>query len=279
MVTGARFVASLLRLLDPRSWKKHTEHLPLGRSLRTNHDCGEGRTLKVSHKTEGFDAWCWRCNDGGFIANTLSLAQRIERLQQMRCAGAEAVGSVELPLPAEYDPQKWPDYASVWLYKAGISNDDVTALRFYYCSRLDRVVMPLFVEGELVYWQARGFDKRIAKYINPMVDRDKLLFKAGRGPVLVLTEDIISAYKVGKVSEAWALMGTSISDSLLAQIAGCGKPIRIMLDPDAGGEAGRRKALRKLRMLGCDVQIVHAQRDPKLLSLANIRELLQLGTT
>ena len=230
----------------------------------------------MTHKQEGFDAWCWRCNDGGFIANSLSLAQRIERLNQVRCAGTEAVASVALPMPAEYDPQKWPDYARVWLYKAGMSNDDIESMRFYYCQRLDRVVMPLFVDGELVYWQARGFDKRLAKYINPTVDRDKLLFKAGRGPVLVLTEDILSAYKVGKVTEAWALMGTSISDSLLAMIAGRGKPVRIMLDPDAGGESGRRKVQRKLRMLGCDASIVKAPRDPKLLSLADIRNLLTL---
>lgn len=230
----------------------------------------------MSHKEAGFDAHCWRCNEPGFIAHRVSLAQRIERLRQVRHAAESATASPELPAPQEWDPQKWPSYASVWLYKAGMSNDDIEALRFYYCERLDRVVMPLYDGDRVLYWQARGFDKRLPKYINPMVDRSRLLFKAGTGPVLVLTEDILSAYKVGRVTAAWALMGTSISDALLSMIAAQNKPIRIMLDPDAGGETGRRKALRKLRMLGCDAAIVHAPRDPKLMHTADIRNLLQM---
>lgn len=232
--------------------------------------------MKVSHKDAGFDAHCWRCNDGGFIPHVVSLADKIARLNAVRHATEVASANAELPEPREYDPQRWPLYASVWLYKAGMSNDDIAALRFYYCDALDRVVMPLYEGTKPVYWQARGFSKALPKYINPPVDRSRLLFKAGRGPVLVLTEDILSAYKVGKVTEAWALMGTSISDHALSRLAHVSKPIKIVLDPDAGGQSGRRKALRKLLMLGCDAEIIEPPRDPKLMPIADIRNLLRL---
>ncbi len=263
-------------MLDRRSWERFTHGLDIGRSIRVDHDCGAGRTLKVSHKEAGFDAHCWRCGEGGFIPHQVSLAERIERLRKVRQAALTATASPALPSPREYDPQLWPDYASVWLYKAGMSNDDIVGLRFYYCSNLDRVVMPLYEGDTPVYWQARGFDKGLPKYINPPVDRTRLLFKAGTGSVLVLTEDILSAYKVGKVTEAWSLMGTSISDFALNLVARSGKPVRIMLDPDAGGESGRRKAQRKLQMMGLDVEIIVPRKDPKLLTLAEIRTILNM---
>jgi hypothetical protein len=39
-----------------------------------------------------------------------------------------------------WNPREWPLYARVWLYRAGLSNDDIRALGAYYVERLDRVV-------------------------------------------------------------------------------------------------------------------------------------------
>jgi len=262
-------------MLDPASWKSHTDHLPPGRSERVDHDCGAGRTLKVTHKEDGFSAYCWRCSDHGWIPHPrMSLSERIAKLAAVRSVELEATASLDLPQPQQHDPQQWPAHARVWLYKAGLSNDDIMQLGFYYCERLERVVMPLYDNGVLVYWQARGFDTKHAKYINPLVSKDKLAAKFGSGPTLVLTEDILSAYRCSKVTQAWSIMGTSISDGLANMIRAQNKPVIIMLDPDPAGIKGNIKARKQLSILGVDCRIVVPNKDPKLLPRKELECLL-----
>jgi DNA primase len=162
------------------------------------------------------------------------------------------------------------------LYKAGLSNDDIEALGFYYCERLQRVVMPVYHEGTLLYWQARGFNTARAKYINPIVPKDTLVARFGKGDTLVLTEDILSAHKVGKVTEAWALMGTALADGVANLIAAKGKPVLIMLDPDKAGVKARGKIYKQLGALGVDVRIARLARDPKLLTKEELSACVNL---
>lgn len=174
----------------------------------------------------------------------------------------------------ELNPQAWPLRARVWLYKAGFSNDDIEGLGFYYNQRMDRVVMPVRRDGEVVYWQARGFDKERAKYMNPNVDRSNLVARFGTGPVLVLTEDVLSAFRVSRVTEAWALMGTSVPDGVLATLSAESRPVALMLDPDAAGMRARSKLRRQLGAAGVAVHILTPRRDPKLLSTEEIQSCL-----
>lgn len=144
-------------MLDPRSWLDQAKTLDIGRSMRVDHDCGSGRTLKVDHKEHGWGAWCWRCNDDGWVAHPEeSLAQRLARLTAVKAVEAEASRSVALPTPAEYDAALWPKEARLWLYKIGMSNDNIRKAGFYYNDRLSRVVLPVYNRNHVVYWQARN---------------------------------------------------------------------------------------------------------------------------
>lgn len=193
-------------------------------------------------------------------------------MAKVREAERQDTAALTLPEPRQPDPQQWPAHARVWLYKAGLSNDDIETLGFYYCARTERVVMPLYQHGKLVYWQARGFKKEHAKYINPIVSRDSLVSNHGSGPTLVLTEDILSAHKVGKVTQAWAIMGTSISDGVAALIASQNKPVLIMLDPDAAGVRARGKLYKQLSSIGVQCRVLRPNKDPKLLTIEEIRQ-------
>lgn len=262
-------------MLDLQSWQHLTAGVSMGRKLRAAHDCGSGNTMIVSNKPEGYSAWCFRCSDHGFIPHPApSLQERLAALAAVRSAEDAATESLTLPTPQEFNPQEWPDQPRVWLYKAGLSNDDITQLGFYYCARLERVVMPLYREGRLVYWQARGFRKERAKYINPPVDRATLCAQfQGRQhqTVLVLTEDILSAYRVARLTSAWAVMGTELPDAVALEIASLKVPVVLMLDPDAGGLKGNARISRKLRDIGVDVAVARPPRDPKYLTVEGIR--------
>jgi len=227
----------------------------------------------VDHKEAGYSAYCWRCSDKGFHPHPQpSMAERLARLRAVQTAEATAAASLKPPMPADFNPANWPLPARVWLYKAGLGNDTIIRLGFYWHEPTKRVVMPVFDGGRLAYWQARGFDPKLPKYINPTID--KPVFKQGDGPLLVLTEDMLSAVRVGEVTAAWCAMGTSLTDTIIAEILRLGKPVRVWLDPDNAGVRGRRKYVPMLRAYGIDAQAIRSDRDPKLYSKEEITKFL-----
>lgn len=257
-------------MLDPRSFEKHAANVKLGGRLRTNHDCGPGRTLLLSRDDDGLTAYCFRCGEPGFIKDERTLAERIAALAKARAADVEVVRP-ELPEPRERDVQQWPKAARVWLYKAGLSNDAIERLGFYWHPVTQRVVMPVFENGELVYWQARSLNPNVPKYINPTVERGTIAPRFGRGGAcIVLTEDILSAIKVGMVNEAWSIMGTSLPDKIAVRLVNAARPVIVMLDPDDAGRKGTAKIITQLRLLGLTAGSYLGRADPKLLSLKEI---------
>ena len=257
-------------MLDRRSFEKHLANLKPGGRLRVPHDCGPGRTLLISHVDDGVMAHCFRCNDSAFVKDERSLAERIAALAKARAADVEVIRP-ELPEPRERDVQQWPKAARVWLYKAGLSNDAIERLGFYWHPVTQRVVMPVFEEGELVYWQARSLNPNVPKYVNPRIERGTVAPRFGRGGAcIVLTEDILSAVKVGMVNEAWSIMGTSLPDKIAVRLVNAARPVIVMLDPDDAGIKGAAKIITQLRLLGLTAGSYLGRADPKLLSLKEI---------
>lgn len=260
--------------IEAKDFQHLAERLRKGQKLRAEH-CGMGESMIVSNGTAGFAAYCFRCGGKGFIPHALSLAERIAQFREAEQADQEARLSLRLPEPRICDPQQWPKQARVWLYKGGFSNDDIERLGFYYHERMQRVVMPIYDGGRLVYWQARGFVSTLAKYINPSVDRTKLVAKYGLpSGYVVLTEDILSAYKVSKVNEAWALMGTSLHDAVLADLIRRDVTVLYMGDPDAGGDKGWVSIVARCMAVGIKCYDVRMRDDPKRVSVHEIREHL-----
>ncbi|CDK30087.1 putative DNA primase [Burkholderia phage AMP1] len=139
---------------------------------------------------------------------------------------------------------------------------------------MGRVVLPVISGEEIVYWQARDpFWTRTSnrpKYINPETDKQHLVAKYGRGDPLVLTEDVLSAFRVGQVTEAWSLLGTNLTDAVLVRIFERGGKVRVWLDPDAAGRKASRTIINRLTACGVDASAIHTQRDPKLYSRRDI---------
>lgn len=269
------------------SWLPQAQKLAVGTKDVVQHDCGDGKKLVIQHKETGWTAWCYRCSDDGWHPKPKpSLAERIAALNKKREADDDVVRSIRPPMPAEFDPRVWPSEAKVWLYKAGLDNDWLRSIGFYWCSRLNRVVMPVLDDSEkLIFWQARGFDPELAKYLSPILgpNQHKPLYKAvpvrpvegRRADVLCLTEDILSANKVAPVVTGWSLLGTALSDPTLRQIQDFGASrVWVWLDPDEAGVSGRRKIVPALRSLGIDAKAVRSDKDPKLIPLEEIRRKL-----
>ena len=261
-------------VLSKESWLPVAEGLCLeeGRSARTDHDCGPGRTLFISREPGFIRAFCYRCNEGGHHHVVEGIDERIRRLANGAVADKAAQKSITPPA-GTYRWEDWPSNARLWLVKAGLSSADAGRLGAYYSREMERVILPC--GGN--FWQARSIDGRLPKYLAPVAD--KVHPRYGNANRVTLTEDILSAYKVGKAGgEGWCMLGTLLPPILLADILRRRCHVNIWLDDDAGainrGQVAARKIMRQFTALGIDHRNIVTPKDPKLIPLHRIKELI-----
>jgi len=266
-------------MLERDSWLPPAQRLSLedGRSRRVDHDCGSGRTLLLSREGATLRAYCFRCNEPGVFTIEEPLHVRIARLNAVKSAELE-VSACVAPPEGITDPSEWPLPARLWLAKAGLHSGDIGKLRARYDPRTNRVVLPL----SDTYWQARALAPgQMPKYLAPAVGRQQTIPAYGSADSITLTEDVLSAYKVGQVAEAWCMLGTSMSPLLLSRIMRSGKRVNVWLDNDLPpthqvnrGQIAAKKVVSQLRASGVTVRNIVAPKDPKLMTYQQIKELL-----
>lgn len=182
-----------------------------------------------------------------------------------------------LPEPQVRAWGDWPGEARLWLLKAGLSSHDVGQLGAYYHPPTQRVVLPVYSPAKrLLYWQARALDGRMPKYLGSPVGKDTCVPQYGKANEVTLTEDLLSAYKVGTVAEGWCLLGTSVSKVCLGMLIQRNAKVNVWLDPDAAGRRAAKKALALLRSVGLEARDIVSEKDPKLVHRQQIKELLCL---
>jgi hypothetical protein len=270
-------------MLERNSWWPAAERLEMGQRRRVPHDCGEGSPLMISRSSDGYRAWCFRCVDGDSRPPPQeTLAERLQRFARMRegdstLGGPVGPGVGELPMPRVLEVAKWPLEGRVWLYKAGLSNADIGRLGIYYHPPSDRVVVPVYEAGVPVFYQARAYQpNRFPKYLGPTPKPPRLLPVWGAASSPTLTEDLLSAIKVGLVGEGCAVLGTSASAHLVATLLKRARPVNVWLDPDEAGQRGARKLCKQLRAYGLTVRNIVSAKDPKLHTREEIKEYLNV---
>jgi len=262
--------------IDSELFMQQASNLRVGQSMRGDHDCNgvSTGTLLISRQVGKVTAYCFRCGGQGFHAEQESLADKLQRAVHERDADAEARATVQLPEPRVYDLHEWPRDAALWLYKAGFSPSMIEDMGVYWCPKLGRVVLPIMVDGHAVFWQARSV-RRQPKILSPVMRRKGIVAKYGRGDTIVLCEDSLSAYKVGRETEAWSLLGTKLLPGPLAELIGQSKPVIVWLDSDVPGQRAAAQIIKTLRAYGVAVRNVVTPKDPKLYDRQFIQEILR----
>jgi len=261
-------------MLDHAGWLPEAKRLRVGTKRRVPHDCGSGTVMIVEHQPDKFTAWCFRCSEGGVERKEPSLSDMVEA-RRREASDAALRHSTTLPVPLVTSPREWPKEARLWLYRAGFHDTLIQRLGIYYHPPTQRVVLPVMDGERVVYWQARAvMPGQVPKYMNPSVDRSLVLPRFGSGPVVVLTEDYLSAAKVGTVVEGWSLLGTDMKDAVLARAVREDRPVLVWLDPDKAGRNAAARITRELRSVGVRTENIVSAKDPKLLSKQEIRECL-----
>lgn len=254
----------------------HAEQLAVGGSVRVKH-CNHNRTMIVSRDVGKVTAHCFRCGGRGYKQEQENLQDKLNRIAAEHHAEREVVASLSLPEPRVYDLKLWPRDAALWLYSSGFSPSMIARLGAYWCPEIGRVVLPVMEDGHAVFWQARATNRK-PKILSPRMRRGGLVAKYGVGDTVVLCEDMLSAYKVGQITEAWSLLGTALNPAPLAEILHRGCDVIVWLDGDKPGQDAAAKILKTLRAHGIAVRNIVTEKDPKKYNRAFIKEQLCLST-
>ena len=191
----------------------------------------------------------------------------------------------EMSLPGDFT-ESIPEHGLIWFLKYGVSAEVARHYGFGWSEKMARVVMPVYDEtGNLCTTQSRAvYPDQVPKYMNKkngdmtcvaFYSDDELLLDAPVQEGLVITEDILSAVRVGRLMPALSTLGTHLSDKLAVRaLKSVYGPVYIWYDGDEAGVKGARKARRTLELQGKQAIVIKTEKDPKEYSNDEIRAIL-----
>lgn len=231
----------------------------------------------MSHSPKGYSCYCFRCHTKGFVPHK---GLSISELRDMRAAMQEYREDSSLELPKDFT-LAIPDKALVWLLKSGITAELRSQYGIGYSETMHRVVVPVYDNGDLVATVSRAIDfpKQQPKYLEKSKKGVMFTSNSIDKPLLgddtvVLTEDVLSAMRVGTVNRAVASLGTSMSDAEVSKLLSKYNRVLVWYDNDEAGIKGAKKISKQIRLQGGLVYIIKADEDPKYYNSRQIQEVL-----
>lgn len=264
------------------SWKDTAKALPIGGKAYTEHEgCTTSNKLWVYRAAEGIGCFCNKCGYKKFIASGL------RKLSEVLSKYAEetdlVVKEVVLPDDITTDTIEFTQEALLWLYKADVRNNLIEDYGIGYSKDLNRVIIPVYDESNnLLMWQGRGLSSQQTKYLNTKSTKKQNAFfkswvksdkaEANTFDSVVVVEDALSVIKVGQITQAVGVLGTSLSQTQVNYLSKFTQ-VLFWLDGDRAGVDASNKMVKKLSMV-TNTHRIFTKKDPKKLSYAEIEEII-----
>jgi len=209
--------------------------------------------INLNTNDKGENPWeCWVCETKGRTIRSLlkqlkiSGPQAQEVLQYIK-KGEEVEYQVVkiIELPKEFQPlftapttSFSANIARKYLYDRGITDNDIMKYNIGYCIAgefNDRIIIPSYDQNnQLNFYVARSFNRSYAKYKNPEVSKDIIVFEnlINWNQPIIICEGVFDAMAIRR--NAIPILGKNISKALLKKIVSSKvKEIYIALDKDA----------------------------------------------
>ena len=209
--------------------------------------------INLNTNDKGENPWeCWVCETKGRTIRSLlkqlkiSGPQAQEVLQYIK-KGEEVEYQVvkTIELPKEFQPlysapttSFSANIARKYLYDRGITDNDIMKYNIGYCIAgefSDRIIIPSYDQNnQLNFYVARSFNRSYAKYKNPEVSKDIIVFEnlINWNQPIIICEGVFDAMAIRR--NAIPILGKNISKALLKKIVSSKvKEIYIALDKDA----------------------------------------------
>jgi len=231
--------------------------------------CTDMRLRLYVKQTDKGEVWhCHNCGASGFIPRgNLTPTELVKYINSLSVIPTQSGEQLEIKLPYDFS-EDMPKTALQWFYKYGIFKEDIAKFHFGFSSKYNRIILPIFEGETLVYYQSRSLDtpsKINPKYINVrQVNAKNVYFKNfshSENKDLVVVEDILSAIKVGKVTNTVSLLGSYIPKSFYKL---CEDFDTIFLWLDRDKLKSSIMYSKQLRLLtGKRVAVILREKDPK----------------
>lgn len=187
--------------------------------------------------------------------------------------------------PVDYS-RYLPVAAAKWLGKYSITNTEIAKHRFGWSAQYQRLIMPVFdTDNRIVMWQGRAVFDRQPKYLTrgPVSDICHIIYPADwefnkisqTGLIeVVITEGLLDAIKVGRITPAVPLWGSKASPKLLRKLSNQFELLGVWLDPDKISDAVRT-AIRASQWIPS--YVVSSTQDPKAYTEDMITNMLEMA--
>ena len=184
----------------------------------------------------------------------------------------------KIVLPSDVDIN-YPHNAIEWVGQYGITRNDLLSNNVLWSESRKRLIFPIYGQDELIAFQGRYFGD------DPEESKKKWFGKGnlkdtfniiGKGDSLVLVEDIVSAIKVSKVTQAMPLYGSYIGYERFKRISKLipqSTEVLIWLDPDKRSDSVTES--RRGMMCGLTTRVIFSSKDPKEHSFEEIKEIIK----
>ena len=259
-----------------RSSKKHLpdeyQHdAPIGSEIRFNHtECGDTKArLYVMRTDKGWKHHCHNCSPkmSGFTPDknpsTSKTLERIKCAKEMVAYEKNKVGDM-VYLPLAYTTNI-PIEGMLWLYKYGLTDEEIDEYRIGYDPDTDRVILPWFdKDGKLLRYQGRALmpTKCNPKYISVGNTGFAELTNKECPRKVTVVEDLLSAIKVSRFTSTICLFGSHIPMDVYRHLGENYDKVSIWLDHDKMVEAFKyAKRLRDTQSV--ETKVIVTKLDPK----------------
>lgn len=266
-------------------WAVVKDHVPSNPGTVNVHHCKEGRgndkmyvTLQPDNNT--ILVYCHHCHGKG----------RFNKRGRKHTGGAHAhrimsypKETVAFPSAATWETKVWHRDATHWICQYGLTDDELKDNYIAYDPSRHALLLPVVsTAGEVEVIQYRNLNHKKdgkPKYLTEAKRGGQSWFRSrGVGDPLVLTEDMLSAIKVARVTSSIALLGTSLRHDLLNHLTtnDTHGTIVVWLDDDNPQVRANQYEIAKQLELTHEVAVIHGQRQPKELTTTAITEVLSV---
>lgn len=259
----------------PDDYRGITDNLLVGASRKVPHNgCSSSNCLRIENTVDGLKYYCFKCHEYLFVSSYNSPAEKARRTAAY-AAYTEARANVSYDLPPDFS-HNLPPTALYWLGSGGWTIDMIERYNIGWSAKLNRVIIPIVPKDSTQGYVARAVESwQQPKYLEKVkpgsiwVSKRIMPYEAG---TCVVCEDILSAGRCGEFIQGYALLGTSLDTKNLKLLSQYDH-VLLWLDPDAGGKAGVKSMVNRLRLFTA-CTIVQSDKDPKYYSRSELWQIL-----
>ena len=280
-------------------WLSLAKGLKLGERRKIKH-CGGSPSMSISSTLRGWQGYCHRCSEKFWEARQSLISH--EELEEYRNSSS-ATKRPYLPsdfateyVESELTSSLWMN----WLLRGGIGESLRKQYQLGWTKRYGKAVLPLYrqtsphlsaessQQQELDGILLRRLGTTGPKYLLDHVSPETAVFlssgvSTGNEVIscrvdCVITEDVLSAIRVGQFVQSAALLGTSLGQGKLDRVISSTRKqspiIGLWGDPDKAGQILNRKLERSLRLQGLNTIWLASPKDPKNMRDYDLKEIL-----